>query len=444
MPDTAVFGPERFPGRAGLLYSAPMEDLRELVERDGVVIVGGGQAGLQCAVSLRQQGFGGPLTMLSDEPCAPYQRPPLSKAYLKGEMDEERLSLKTPAFFEEEKVELVCSMHASEIDLEARTVECDGRKFSYGALVLATGSRPRRFAVPGADLPGVFDLRTMADVKAIRDAVRSCGRAVVVGAGYIGLEGAAVLRSLGMDVDVVELETRVLARVTGETISTFYQRLHKEKGVTFHLGTGVEAIEGKGRVEAVRLSGGAVLPADMVLVGIGIVPNQELAAEAGLETANGIVVNDEARTSDPHVFAIGDCAERPLARYGRRGRLESVHNAIEQGKIAAAAICGGKVPPLDTPWFWSDQYDVKLQIAGLNHGFDETVLRGSAEEKSFALFYLKDGELIACDAVNRPGEFLMAKRMIAAHAAPSPEALADPSVPIKTIAEEAVALEKKR
>jgi 3-phenylpropionate/trans-cinnamate dioxygenase ferredoxin reductase subunit len=419
-----------------------MKVVSNVARKDGAVIIGGGQAGLQCAASLRQMGFDGAVTIIAEEATPPYQRPPLSKAYLKGQMEEERLLLKTPDWFKGEKVKLRLSERALSVDLAARRVRTEKRELTYGALVLATGSRPRALPVPGAELSGVFDLRTLEDVAAIKDAVQPGQRAVVIGAGYIGLEGAAVLRSLGLEVDVVELAPRVLARVTGETISAFYQNLHESQGVRFHLGQGVEAIEGSASGSGVRLTGGVVLPTDLVLVGIGIVPNQELAAEAGLEFGDGIIVDDEARTSDPHVFAIGDCAERPLARYGRKGRLESVHNAIEQGKLAAAAITGSNAPSIDTPWFWSDQYDVKLQIAGLSTGFDETVLRGSAKEKSFAVFYLNGGELIACDAVNRPGEFLMAKRMIASHAVPRREALADPNIPIKTIAEEALARRK--
>jgi 3-phenylpropionate/trans-cinnamate dioxygenase ferredoxin reductase subunit len=285
----------------------------------------------------------------------------------------------------------------------------------------------------------VHDLRSLADVEALRDVLVPGRRAVIIGGGYIGLETAAVARQLGVEVTVLERAPRVLERVAGEQISHFFETLHAGHGVSIQTGAEVVAIEGNRRAEAVRLADGHSIPADVVLLGIGILPNQELAEDAGLACGNGIVVDAEARTSDPAIYAIGDCAERPLFPFEDRGRLESVHNAIEQGKIAAASILAQNPPRLEAPWFWSDQYDVKLQIAGLSASHDRTVLRGEPARKSFAIFYLRDGELIAVDAVNAPAEFLSAKRLIPLRAKPDPATLGDPERPMKDIVAQAAA-----
>ena len=403
-----------------------------------VVVVGAGQAGLQACVTLRLFGHEGPITLIGEEKQLPYQRPPLSKAYLKGDMGAERLLLKPANWFAENNIATKLEARVQRIDRSAKTIALADGEISYDQLILATGSRPRPCPIPGANLTGVFDLRTMDDVEGLKAAVTGAKRAVVIGAGYIGLEGAAVLRGMGMDVTVVEMADRILARVTGPELSGFFQKAHEAKGVTFRLGAATDKIVGDGQVRGVCLSDGTEIEADLVLVGIGILPNQELAAEAGLVCDNGIVVDDDTRTDDPAIFAIGDCASRNLEIYARRGRLESVHNALEQGKLAAAAIAGRPRPPIDCPWFWSDQYDLKLQIAGLSHGSDRTVLRGSLEEQSFALFSFVGERLIACDAVNRPGEFLMAKKMIMAKATPDPVALADETQSIKDIAMAAI------
>ena len=407
--------------------------------QEHVVIVGGGQAGLQAAVSLRMFGHEGPITLIGEERQLPYQRPPLSKAYLKGEMDAERLLLKSADWFEDNQVEVRLSSQVTALDRLAKTVTVDGETLGYDKLILATGSRPRPCPIPGAELDGVFDLRTMDDVEGLKAAVGSAKKAVVIGAGYIGLEGAAVLRGLGLDVTVVEMAERVLARVTGPELSCFFEDLHTAHGVKIRTGTATSAILGQGSVRAVQLGTSEEIEADLVLVGIGILPNVELAEAAGIGCDNGVVVDGDARTDDASVFAAGDCAARNIEIYQRKGRLESVHNAIEQGKLAAAAIAGKPRPRLDCPWFWSDQYDVKLQIAGLSTGCDQMVLRGSIEEKSFALFSYRGGKLIACDAVNRPGEFMMAKKMLLAGASPDPDALGDEGQAIKDVTAAAIA-----
>ncbi|MEL7232356.1 MAG: FAD-dependent oxidoreductase, partial [Pseudomonadota bacterium] len=303
---------------------------------------------------------------------------------------------------------------------------------------MATGSRPRVLPIEGADLDGVFDLRNLADVERIRPRMMGGQRMVIVGAGYIGLEAAAVARQLDLEVTVLEMADRVLARVTSPVMSEFYDREHRAKGVDIRLNSQISAIKGDGKVEAALLADGTELPADIVLIGIGIVPNDELAAEAGIACKDGILSDRDARTNDPRVFAAGDCAVRPLVHYGRTGRLESVHNAIEQGKLAAASIMGKPRPNEDCPWFWSDQYDLKLQIAGLSTDYDEIVVRGDPDQRKFAAFYLKAGKLIAVDAVNSPPEFLASKRLITAGASLAAGTLRDTSKSMKEIAAAAI------
>ncbi|MEL6661990.1 MAG: FAD-dependent oxidoreductase [Pseudomonadota bacterium] len=406
---------------------------------DKVVIVGGGQAGAQAAFSLRQWGFEGPIAMVCDEPSPPYQRPPLSKAYLKGEMPEERLYFKPSAWYEDNGVDLILSTRATAIDRAAGVVDIEhGGTVPYDRLILATGSRPRPLPVPGAGLEGVFELRNLADVERLAPHMMTGERIVIVGAGYIGLEAAAVARQMELDVTVIEMADRVLARVTSPLMSEFYQNEHTRQGVNVRTGARLDALEGKdGQVTAAVLSDGTNIPADIVLVGIGILPNSELAEEAGIACRNGILVDRDGCTNDAKVYAAGDCAHRPLIHYGRSGRLESVHNAIEQGKLVAAHMLGRDRPPEDTPWFWSDQYDLKLQIAGLSEGYDEIVVRGEPEARKFAAFYLRGGKLIAVDAVNSAPEFLASKRLIAAGAEVAPARLSDMSVSMKEIAADA-------
>ena len=373
---------------------------------------------------------------MGDEPVLPYQRPPLSKAYMKGEFAEERLFFKPSAWYEDNNVELILSTRAVRIDRTAQIVELEhGATLNYDALILCTGSRPRPLPVKGADLEGVHDLRGLADVDRIQPQMVDGRRLVIVGAGYIGLEAAAVARQMGLEVTVLEMADRVLARVTSPVMSEFYEKEHRAQGVTILTGAHLDHLDGQdGHVRAAVLADGTSIPADMVLVGIGILPNLELAADAGLTIDNGIATDCDARTSDPRIFAAGDCTSRPLVHHGRTGRLESVHNAIEQGKLAAAAILGKPRPPEDCPWFWSDQYDLKLQIAGLNQGYDQIVVRGNPDERKFAAFYLRNGTLIAVDAVNSPPEFLASKKLIMTGTKVAPDMLKDTSISMKDIA----------
>lgn len=408
----------------------------DLSGAEKVVIIGGGQAAAQACASLRLFGFEGSITLIGEEPALPYQRPPLSKAYMKGELAEERLYFKPAAWYEDQNIDTVLSVRATKIDRSARTVELEhGGSVPYDALIVATGSRPRILPVEGADLDGVFDLRDLADVERIRPQMVSGRKMVIVGAGYIGLEAAAVARQMGLEVTVLEMEERVLARVTSPIMSQFFTDEHTRQGADIRTGARLASLKGAGgEVTQAVLADGTELDADIVLVGIGILPNVELAEEAGIACSSGILTDQDARTNDPRVFAAGDCAARPLVHYGRKGRLESVHNAIEQGKLSAAAIMGKPRPTEDCPWFWSDQYDLKLQIAGLSQGYDETVVRGDPEARKFAVFYLQNGKLIAVDAVNSPPEFLASKKMIITGARLAPETLSDTSKSMKEIA----------
>lgn len=402
--------------------------------RDRVIVVGAGHASAQLCVSLRQGGWEGEIVLVGDEPSLPYQRPPLSKTFLRGTTTLEDLLIRGPEFYEKEDVTF---RHArvTGIDRAARTVALDdGEALSYDRLVLCTGARPRPLNVPGADLPGVHALRDAADIEAIRGTLRTARRAVIVGAGYIGLEAAASLRDLGIEVAVLEAADRVLQRVTSPEISAFYDRVHREEGVDLRLGVGVAGFEGDGHVRAARLTDGTEIRADLVVVGVGVLPNVELARDARLPVENGIVVDEHGRTEDPRIFAAGDCANHYDARYGTRMRLECVANALEHAKAIAGAICGQEKPISALPWFWSDQYDIKLQIAGLSSGHDEVVLRGNpADGRSFACFYFADGRLIAADCVNRPKEFMFSKRAITQEFSPDRVLLADPDTPLVSL-----------
>ena len=399
-----------------------------------VVIIGAGQAGGQAAYSLRLGGFAGGITLVGDEAAPPYQRPPLSKAYLKGELEAERLFLKPLEYYAEHDIALITGDAATAISLGDHAVTlASGRTLAWDKLVIATGARPRKLALPGADLQGVSELRTLADVDRIRRAAIAGARLVVVGAGYIGLEAAAVGAQLGMKVTVLEAMPQVLSRVAGPEIGAFYTRIHREAGTDVRLGVRIDGFEGIDTVSGVRLADGEIVPADFVLVGVGVLPNLELALEAGLVCGNGIVVDEAMRTSHRHVFAAGDVAWRPLVHYGQEGRLESVHNAIEGGKLAAAAILGMPPPQVEAPWFWSDQFDLKLQTVGLWTGADQTVVRGDPGTRAFSVFYLKEGRVIAVDAVNSPPEFVVGKKLVAAKAKVAPGELVDKSISMKDI-----------
>ncbi|OBY31361.1 NAD(P)/FAD-dependent oxidoreductase [Mycolicibacter kumamotonensis] len=377
------------------------------------VIVGASHAGAQLAASLRQEGWDGEIVLVGNESALPYQRPPLSKAYLADKCALAELAIRSPEFYTKQRIRVLDATVAA-IDRPAgQVVLNNGEVLPYDKLALCTGARPRRLRTAGADLAGVCYLRTAADVAMIREGTRAGRRAVIVGGGYIGLETAASLRALGLEVTVLEATERVLERVTAPEVSAFFDRVHREEGVNIRTDALVDAMSGDGRVREVILASGESIPADLVIVGIGVEPNTDLAAAAGLAIDNGVVIDDQARTSDPDILAAGDCASHHMARYGRRIRLESVPSAGEQAKVAAATMCGKSKKILALPWFWSDQYDLKLQIAGLNTGYDEVVLSGDpTRERDFTCFYLRAGELIAADCINRPRDFMFSKRVI--------------------------------
>lgn len=399
-----------------------------------VVIVGAGHGAGQVVATLKQNKFDGRIVMLGDEAYLPYQRPPLSKKFLAGEMPPERLYFKPESFYEDPDIEVRLNTRVVRIERDAGRVHTDaGDRIGYDTLVLATGSRVRRISIEGSNLGRIFYLRSIGDVNDIRSGLADGKRVVIVGAGYIGLEVAAVMKTLGLDVTVVEMAERVMSRVVSQQVSAFYEREHTDKGVKLLLSTGLQAFRGDANVNAVETDRGQLLPADIVIVGIGILPNTEIAAEAGLAVDNGIVVDEQCRTVDPNVYAIGDCTSHPSDIYDRRLRLESVHNALEQAKTAAANVCGVETRYSQVPWFWSDQYDLKLQIAGLSQGYDETVLRGSPDDRTFSCVYLRNGRLIAVDAVNAPRDFMQSKALIKNRAVIAPDRLADASVMLKDL-----------
>lgn len=397
-----------------------------------VVIAGAGHAAGQVVASLRQKKFAGRIVLLGEEPWLPYQRPPLSKKFLAGALSAERLYFKPESFYDDPDIEIHLGTRITTIDRENRSVTSDaGEVYAYDKLVLALGGRPRKLTLPGSDLAGIHYLRSIDDVLRIQNEIHAGRRLVIVGAGYIGLEVAAVTAELGLRVSVVEMEDRVMSRVVSPQLSGFYQKEHLAHGVTLKLSSGVSGFAGVEKVESVLLENGEILPADIVVVGVGILPNIEIADAANLETGNGIIVDDHCQTSDPNVFAVGDCTFHPNELLGRGLRLESVHNALEQAKTAAANICGENVSYAQVPWFWSDQYDLKLQIVGLSDGYDEVVMRGDPQTRSFACLYLCGGELIAVDAVNSPKDFMQSKALIATHARVDPQQLANTEIALK-------------
>lgn len=380
---------------------------------DRVVIVGAGQAGAQTAISLRQLGFGGRITLLGDEPSPPYQRPPLSKKLMTGEMDVERTYIRSPAYYAKSEVDLRLGVRVAAIDRARRTARCaDGTRLDYDALVLCTGTRARRLDLPGGDLPGVFYLRTLEDCERIKAAVTAGARAVIIGGGYIGLEIAASLSTWRCEVTVLEALGRVLNRVVALPVSDFFAAEHARHGVEIVTRAAVAALEGAGRVERIRCADGRSFAADIVVIGVGAVPNDDLARAAGLAVENGIVVDDLGRTSDAAIFAAGDVTNHPNALFDRRLRLESVHNAMAQAKAVAGAIAGKPTPYTEVPWFWSDQYDLKLQIAGVSGAGPDHLLRGEPASRAFSCLHLQGDRLVAIDAVNRGADFLAAKALI--------------------------------
>ncbi len=401
---------------------------------DTLIIVGAGHAAGQVVATLKQKKFAGSIILIGEEPWLPYQRPPLSKKFLAGDLPAERLHFKPESFYDDPGIEVRLDTRIDAVDRGGKTARtAGGGQLAFDKLVFATGARPRQLDLPGADLTGVHYLRTIADVTGIRQQLKAGAQLVIVGAGYIGLEVAAVAAQLGADVTVIEMERRVMSRVVSPQISEFYQCEHHAQGVKLMLSTRIAGFSGDGQVTSVDLSNGDQVAADLVVIGIGVVPNTELASDAGLEVENGIVVDDHCRTSDFDLFAVGDCTHHPNDILGIRVRLESVHNALEQAKTAASNICGEDASYAQVPWFWSDQYDLKLQIAGLSQGYDHTIVRGNPDNRSFSCLYLRDGQLIAVDAVNSPKEFMQSKALIAAHAVIDPDLLANPDLELKNI-----------
>ncbi len=400
-----------------------------------IVVIGGGQAGAQAIISLRQLGFEGKITLICREKQLPYQRPPLSKAFLKGELAEERLYFRPSDFYEKQNVRVLTGVLAKKIDREVQAVELsNGETVAYTKLLLATGAPPRKLPFEHDNLTNVHYLRTLEDSENLSPALSAEGRVIVIGAGYIGLEVAAVACAAGREVTVLELADRVLARVASEPVSHFYQDLHRDAGVDLRLDTAVESFDiDDNKIKSVKLTDGTVLECATVLVGIGATPETKLAEEAGLEIDNGIVVDEHTQTSVPNIWAAGDCSNFPYPRYGRRVRLESVPNAIEQAKVTAANMLGDNKVHNALPWFWSDQYDVKLQTVGLMQGFDDLILRGKPENKSFSVWYFKEGKLLAVDALNDAPSFMVSKKLLSTETNITPEQAKDTEFNLKSL-----------
>jgi len=392
-----------------------------------MVVVGAGQGGLQLAESLRTEGWTGPIRLFGDEPVAPYNRPPLSKAALSGESGPEHLVIRGPDFFAKKGIELATTTRVAAIDRAARDVVlADGTRIPYQGVALATGSRARRLPLPGADLDGIFVLRTLADALEIKARLATARSIAVVGGGFIGLEVAASSRKAGCAATVIEALPRLMARAVSEPISAWYADLHARHGVRVLLETGVTGFLGEaGRVSGVATSAGPVA-ADLVVVGVGVIPDDDLARAAGLDCDRGVIVDACSVTSDPAIVALGDCTARRLPD-GSLRRLESVQNAVEQAKSGAAWLMGKERPFTATPWFWSDQYDVKLQMAGLSAGHDRSVVRGALDEAAFSIFYWRAGRLVACDSINRPQDHMAARKLLDKGVSPTPEEIADPA-----------------
>ena len=397
-----------------------------------VLIVGAGHAGFQVAASLRQHGFGERICLFNDEAHLPYQRPPLSKAYLKGTGGPDSLMFRPDRFYREQNIDLIADRAVS-IDRAARKLLlASGASLDYGHLVLATGARNRLLDIPNANLGDVRYLRTLDESEALRQRVASGQRVVVIGAGFIGLEFAATARAKGLEVDVVELGARVMARAVTAEISQFFQDRHMAAGIRIHLGVQATGIESDGiNVTGVSLSDGRHLPADLVVVGVGVLPNVELAREAGLPVASGIIVNDQLLTADTNISAIGDCALFESPRCGGSLRLESVQNATDHARCVAARLTGDAKTYDGLPWFWSDQGDDKLQIAGLTTGYDEVVVRGDRAQRSFSAFCYRSGQLVGVESINRASDHVFGRKILGLNRSIEPQQAADLSFDLK-------------
>ena len=402
-----------------------------------IIIIGAGQAAATAVETLRREGHGGELVLIGDEAELPYSRPPLSKKFLAGDLPVERLALKGASFYEGHAVTLRLGRRARQLDLAARAVTLDdGERLHYDKLLLATGATPRRVSVQGHDLAGIHYLRSIADVVRMRPLLTAGKRIVIIGAGYIGLEVAATCRKLGLEVDVLEMAERVMNRVVAPEVSAFYAGEHAREGVRIHTARLLDHFVGDadGRVTAVHTLDGATFAADLVLVGIGALPVTDLAEAAGIAVENGIAVDLACRTSDPYVWAAGDCVSQTSVHYGRRIRLESVDNAFEQAKSAAQSMLGREVTHDRIPWFWSDQYDLKLLIVGLNLDYDHGLLRGDPATRSFSYCYLRGTQLLAIDCVNNSKDYIAAKKLIQDRTELSPARLADAGIPLRETA----------
>ena len=397
-----------------------------------ILIIGGGQAGAQAVDTLRREGFTGRLVLVSDEPYLPYQRPPLSKKFLSGELAADRLPFRHQSFYDEHRVELKLGIRATRLDPAARRVAlASGEEIIYDRLLLCLGAASRQLTCPGTDLPGVHYLRGIADVPTIQAGLKQGARAVIIGGGYIGLDAAATARRMGCAVTVLEMADRVMNRVVAANVSEYFAHEHRTQGVKIVCNTRVVRLEGDTQVERVVCADGSTYDADLLIVGVGAVANMQLAADAGLACENGIVVDEYCRTSDPAIYAAGDCTYHPSLRFDMRVRLESVDNAFEQAKAAALNILERPTVHDRVPWFWSDQFDNKLLIVGLSQGHDQQVTRGDPATRSFTVCYLKGGELLAVEAINHSRDYMAARKLIADRARPDVNKLADPLVALK-------------
>lgn len=399
------------------------------------IVVGASHAGAQLAVSLRQEGWQHRILVIGDEHYLPYNRPPLSKTYLSGEKHVDDLLIRPEAQYEKVDIEFMLGQRVNTIDRNSKTVALDhGEEIAYSKLALTTGSRVRTLDLPGVDLKGVHYLRDISDAERIQPYLSAGKKAVIIGGGYIGLETAAMLCKLGLDVTILEAADRVLNRVTAPELSAFYTRIHEEEGTRIVTGAAVTGFAGDKRVREVTCDQGGAYPADLVIIGVGVIPNTEVAAAAGLDVDNGICVDAHCLTSDPDIAAAGDCTSHYNILYQRRLRLESVQNAMDQARVAAATLSGKSIQYNALPWFWSDQYDVKLQIAGLSEGYEEMVVRGDpGNGRKFSVFYLRHDRVIAVDAVNSPQEFMIGKQIISRQLAVDRTALGDPQVPVRSL-----------
>ena len=409
----------------------------------GTVIVGTGQAGFQTAASLRSEGYEEPITLIGEEPHIPYQRPPLSKGFPLGQQDFESIQLRPGRFYQDHHIDLLAGKKVTAIDRHERQVRLEsGARIPYERLVLAVGARNRKLAVDSGDLDDVLYLRSLEEAMAVKERLQSAQDIVVIGGGFIGLEIAAVACTLGKSVTVLEALPRLMSRAVAPIISDFFRELHASRGVKIICDASVSEISGsRSKVQKVVLRGGTAFPADLVMVGVGIVPNVELAQEAGLSVANGIAVNEYLETDDEDIFAIGDCAEHPCVFAGGRVRLESVQNAADQAQRVATTIAGRRSCYCALPWFWTDQFDIKLQMAGISQGHERIVTRGDAESRKLSVFYFKQDRLVAIDSINRPLDHMIGRKLIAGAVPLTPGQAADETVDLRKL-EHAVAQQR--